>query len=80
MEENITTALKLMLIGMTTVSSILVLIIFSAKMLIKTVNKYAVDQKAILFSGEQVEHIAAITGAVELITKGQGVVQEIKKL
>lgn len=81
MEENISTALKLMLIGMTTVSVILVLIVISAKALIKIVNKYSVESKNLLYAlKENEEHIAAITGAVDLITGGKGIIKEIKKI
>ena len=81
MEENISIALKLMLIGMTTVSAILVLIVFSAKLLIRIVNKY--PDPVVQYTSthhENHEHIAAITGAVEFLTKGQGVISEIKKV
>jgi len=81
MEENISTALKLMLIGMTTVSVILILIVISAKALIKIVNKYSIETNKLLYSlNENEEHIAAITAAVDLITGGKGIIKKIKKI
>ena len=70
-----------MLIGMTTVSVILILIVISAKALIKIVNKYSIETNKLLYSlNENEEHIAAITAAVDLITGGKGIIKKIKKI
>ena len=79
MEENIAIALKLMLIGMTTVSVILILIIFSAKLLIRIINHYTPDPTNISDKDSE-EHIAAISGVVDIITGGRGIIQKIKKI
>ena len=87
MNEEFNTGLTLLVVGMLTVFIILALIVLLGKILIRLVNRY--------FPGENANNaqesrggtstvdrkkLAAIVGAVDVITKGEGHVASIKKL
>lgn len=79
MEENIQISFRLLLIGMTTVCSILLLVVLSSKLLIKILNKYH-SEPGIKSSTADKKVLAAINTTVEIITKGTGKVESIKKI
>lgn len=85
--ENLSTALLLMVVGMSTVFLILLIVIYLGKLLISLVNKYApaeevpvkqqVAPKLVPISGQV---LAAITAAVNVVTQGKGKVVKVEKL
>ncbi len=82
MEDNIESALSLLLIGMTTVFVVLSLVVLIGNLLISVINKY--------FGTESLGHvaetnidpkkIAVITAAVQQVTEGKGRIEKIEKL
>ncbi len=85
--ENLEIALKLMLVGLTTVFCILLIVIYLGKGLIALVNKYAPEevlpmkQKAPQGPAPIPGNIlAAITAAVNVVTKNKGKVTKVEKL
>lgn len=85
--ENLSTALLLMVVGMSTVFIILLIVIYLGKLLISLVNKYAPPEevpvkheavpKPMPLSGQV---LAAITAAVSVVTQGKGKVAKVEKL
>lgn len=89
MSSDLNTALSLLIIGMTTVFTILSLVVITGKVLIRMVNRFSPDiiPKPVLASPLEVDHndtdeseIAAIVAAVEVITKGKGRIKSIDKI
>lgn len=84
MEQGITGALIVMLIGMVTVFIILALVVFIGKALIRATNRFwpelePVKPKAVSHAAPN-RQVAAIVTAVDIITGGRGKVTSIKKL
>lgn len=74
----------LMLIGMTTVFTILALVVLGGKLTIAFTNRIKVEEAVIPVrstsgSGDS-RAIAAITAAVETVTSGRGKIEEIRKI
>ena len=89
MEQELTSALLLMLIGMITVFSILLLVVFTGKLLIYLVNRFGEEKLKLKpasyhlpFAKETInkKEIAVIMAAIEVATNGKGKVRSIKKL
>ena len=84
--EPLNEALKLMVVGMATVFSILLIVIYLGKSLIALVNKYVPEEvaPAVAKAGKPAPippHImAAISAAVSAITKDKGKVAKVEKL
>lgn len=84
--ENFNEALKLMVVGMATVFTILLIVIYLGKTLIALVNKYVPEevQPAHVAAGKPApvppHAMAAIEAAVHLITKGRGKVAKVEPL
>ncbi len=86
MSETYSMALVLLAVGMLTVFFILALIVVFGNWLILVVNKYApeqIKQTAIQSIPAQQEieskKLAAIVTAIDIVTKGKGKVESIKK-
>lgn len=88
--ENIETGFMLMGIGMTTVFTILLIVIYLGKGLIVLVNKYAPEEESRKQKSSNLqtvgEHsipaatLAAIVSAVSASTQGKGKVIKVEKL
>lgn len=82
MSEEFQKALVLLVIGMITVITILLLVVLSASLLIKLVNKFGPEpqikqkKKAGKIDSKKLAVLAAV---VEHITEGKGVITDIKK-
>jgi oxaloacetate decarboxylase gamma subunit len=81
------TGLQLMLVGMGTVFCVLALVVATGKVLILCVNRFqpgataAVGDSGVPLSGDASgSKIAAITGAVDVITGGKGRITHIERL
>jgi len=85
MNGDLTTAVNLMVIGMITVAIILLLVVLTARLLIKLINKYGpapqlVEKKVTKNkSGIDSKQLAVLAAVVEHITSGKGVIKEITK-
>ena len=85
MEDTMYFGSMLMAVGMTTVFTILALVVLGGKLTILMTNKFAsMPERAVVRTmsstgGIEASKIAAITAAVESITKGKGHIKEIKK-
>jgi len=81
MEENIQISLRLLLIGMTSVSLILLLVVLSSKLLINIVNRTTTKGKKHR-KGKNIDPkiIAAINASVEIYTGGKARIDSIKKI
>lgn len=84
---NLSEALELLVVGMTTVFAILLIVIYLGKALIALVNKYApaeeVGKKTVLASAVQTVDAttkSVIAAAVSQLTGGKGKVAKIEKL
>ena len=80
MTTSISSALTLLLVGMITVFVVLLLVVVTGNILIRIVNKFfplisGGDQ----MSGISPQKIAAVTAAVETVTKGKGQIISIEK-
>ncbi len=85
--EYLADGFSLLIIGMLTVFSVLVLVVTSGGLLIRIVNKFypiqqsgkivsdSIDQSGFIRS----ELISAITAAVDIVTKGKGKVEGIER-
>lgn len=85
--ENMETALLLLVVGMGTVFTILLLLIYLGKFLIALVNKYAPEEevaaKQIMPKGPlpiPSNVLAAITAAVNVVTHGKGKITKVEKI
>ena len=83
MESNISNAFLLLIIGMITVFIVLLLVVIAGKILIRLVNKYAPEQvsKRVLRPSDALDPriIAVMSGVVDHVTHGKGVLVSIKK-
>lgn len=75
MENNLSSALSLLIIGMITVFVVLLLVVLTGKVLILIVNRFS-DEETEKVSAVKV---AAIAAAVELVTKGKGYINKIER-
>lgn len=80
MEENIQISFRLLLIGMTTVCTILLLVVLSSKLLINIVNKFSEEKIKKKSKKLNPSVVAAINATVEVVTEGKGKVKIIKKI
>lgn len=85
MESNILEALKLLLVGMTTVFLVLLIIIYGGKLLILAVNKFAKEPEPVIPANSQAQAISpavakAIDAAVAQMSGGKAKVVDIVKL
>jgi len=85
MEGNISEAIKLMFIGLTTVFAVLILVILLGNLLIRMVNKYGPEEEKPVAKQSNIGTInpivaQAIKAAVNTITGGKGAVTNIEKL
>lgn len=82
MEANIQTALRLLIIGMSSVSAILLLVVFSSKILISIVNKTSPKSSSFVKRKKSIDPkvIAAINASIEVYTAGKARVESIKKI
>jgi hypothetical protein len=84
MEDQLSNALLLLIIGMSAVYLVLFIVVSGGSLLIRLVNTVAVENSDTLFPNIQNEiipekHEAAIKAAVELLTQGKGTVSRIEK-
>lgn len=85
MNEELSTALVLLGVGMITVFIVLSFVVLVGNLLIYLVNRMTPnmmtsDTDAVSRDPHQNSKIAAITGAVEAFTKGKGKITSIKKI
>ncbi|MCB0835826.1 MAG: OadG family protein [Bacteroidia bacterium] len=92
MSETFTTAFLILFVGMITIFLVLSLVVLSGNVLIRIVNAFhqeekVVPNKAIRRSsvssekhGMEEEKLAAIIGAVEILTQGKGKIISIEKI
>lgn len=86
--ENLNTALLLMVVGMATVFVILLIVIYLGKGLIALVNKVAPEEEvpARKVAAQQgpapipANILAAINGAVSVVTHGKGKVAKVERV
>ena len=85
MSADISFGFMLMAVGMITVFTILALVVGGGKLMILLINRYAPLVEGAVVPIENTsqsiesEKLAAITAAVESITRGQGRITEINK-
>ena len=92
MNEQLSTALVVLLVGMITVFVVLSLVVLSGKVLISIVNKYAPEKSSkktttsrtspITRKSSQISSskVAAIVAAVQQVTQGKGYIRDIKRI
>lgn len=85
MGSNIMEALKLLMVGMTTVFIVLLIIIYGGKLLILAVNKFAKEPERAVPAPAQAQTISpavakAIDAAVAQVSGGKAKVVDIVKL
>ncbi len=87
MNEDFSTAVLLMAVGMVTVFVILALIVVFGNWLILIVNKYFPQPvRSVISQADAPSHeidskkLAAIVSAVDIVTKGRGKVESVKKV
>ncbi len=86
--ENIGLGLMLMAVGMITVFSILLIVIYLSRFLIAIVNKIAPEEAIVKKTGAtestpvviDSNTMAAIKGAVNIVTGGKGKVMKVEKI
>ncbi|MBR2359309.1 MAG: OadG family protein [Bacteroidaceae bacterium] len=86
--ENLSLGLMLMAVGMITVFSILLIVIYLSKLLIAIVNKVAPEEVAVKKATATASAptvidpntMAAITGAVNIVTGGKGKVMKVERI
>lgn len=86
--ENLSLGLMLMVVGMITVFAILLIVIYLSKLLIAIVNKVAPEEVVVkkataTASAPAVINpntMAAIKGAVNIVTGGKGKVMKVEKI
>ena len=81
MSGDLTTAVNLMVIGMITVAIILLLVVLTASLLIKLINRYGPvpETKKEKVSKIDSKRLAVLAAVVEHITGGKGVIKDISK-
>lgn len=84
--ENLSIALLLMLVGMTTVFAILLIVIYLGKLLIALVNKYAPEEPSLAQTGGAggqqpipANILTVINAAVTVATQGKGKVTHVER-
>ncbi len=85
MENTLSNALLLLLVGMSTVFVILFLVVSGGTLLIRLINKVQVASPEVPFfkmQSDRIDHVkvAIIAATVEAITHGKGRVDKIEKL
>lgn len=84
MIESLQTALSLMVIGMLTVFTVLLLVVWGGKFLIFLTNRYLSEDRAsetlITERKKNKNSLVVLTAVVEHLTSGKGRIQSIKKL
>lgn len=85
MDGNIFEALKLMIIGMSTVFCVLVLVIALGNAIIRLVNKFAPEEAKPAAAATPAAAVspsvaAAIAKAVSMVTGGKGVPEKIERI
>lgn len=85
--ENIGIGLMLMAVGMITVFVILLIVIYLSKLLIAIVNKVAPEEVVVKKAAASAAPVvidpntmAAIKGAVNIVTGGKGKVMKVEKI
>lgn len=83
MSDEYALAFKLLGVGMITVFLILFLVVAFGNIIISVVNKYFPEAEKVLSSqpdkGINRKKLAAITAAVNIVTKGKGKITKIEK-
>jgi oxaloacetate decarboxylase gamma subunit len=81
MEPSLYSALSLLVVGMITVFAVLSLVVFTGNLLIRVVNAYTAEQIPIPATSKiEPKKLAAITAAVEVVTKGEGQITKVEKI
>ena len=90
MDQQLSTALLLLAVGMITVFIILSLVVFTGRVLIRIVNRFHKEERDFVMAGRMRlsrpkksiddSQLAAIIAAVEFATHGQGRIQSIQKI
>ena len=82
MSDNIALGLQLLAVGMVSVFLILGLVVALGRLLIYAVNKVSPDTDVSSSSSELIskKKLAVLSSVVEIVTKGKGVIQSVKKL
>ncbi|MFC2100743.1 OadG family protein [Bacteroidota bacterium] len=83
MDDHYNLALMLLAVGMITVFVILSLVVVSGNILIRFINKFfpeSIKNQIIAGSDFSNKKLAAIIGAIDIITSGKGKIQKIEKL
>ena len=89
MQEDLSTALLVMGVGMITVFIILSMVVFTGRALIFLVNKYSPEKEKfrspayhipIKKAGLEKKKLAAIVAAVEVATRGKGMIDNIERV
>ncbi len=84
--EKLLEALQLMIIGMSTVFSVLLLVILLGNLLIRVINKYIPEEESKISNTEnkstsiEPSVVQAIQVAVAKMTNGKGKVEKIEKI
>lgn len=78
--ENLQTALIVLAIGMITVFIVLGLVVLTGQLIIKVVNSLHQDRHSSDTASSSIPapHVAAITAAVEQISRGKAIIQKIE--
>ena len=77
--ENLSEGLQLMLIGMVTVFTILLIVIYGSKLLIAAINKFAPEQPKAPARKADDTPVAVLEAAVNQLTGGKGHIVKITK-
>ena len=77
--ENLSEGLQLMLIGMVTVFTILLIVIYGSKLLIAAINKFAPEQPKSPAKKTDDAPVAILEAAVSQLTGGKGHIVKITK-
>ncbi|MEZ4982499.1 MAG: OadG family transporter subunit [Saprospiraceae bacterium] len=88
MDNNIQSALILLLVGMLSVFLILLLVVVTGNLLIRFVNRFATEPARVAtgsakksnLNNTNYKTLAAISAAVEVVTGGKGRIEKIEKL
>ncbi|MEN7546756.1 OadG family protein [Rapidithrix thailandica] len=90
MQENLSNALMLLAVGMTTVFFILILVVIFGKLLVRAVNRFYPDETIVAKTEKSInlqtttsfdkKKLSAIVAAVDLATQGKGKITEIKEV
>lgn len=78
--ENLSEGLQLMLIGMVTVFTILLIVIYGSKLLIAAINKFAPEQPKSPAKKADDAPVAVLEAAVSQLTGGKGRIVKITRI